>query len=98
MNYVSSTDLSLKYQMFATSDRSDIGIRKFKFVAKTQFLKLVIYQSILYLRTPYFHLNYLHKKISDEKRCVSVKGKLFIVFNKFLNIIGGLVSFRSNFT
>ena len=38
MNYVRSNSLSLKYQGFPPSDCQDIGIRKFEFVAKTQFL------------------------------------------------------------
>ena len=38
MNYVRSKSLSLKYQGFLPSDSRDIEIRKFKFVAKTQFL------------------------------------------------------------
>ena len=38
MNYVRSNSLSLKYQGFPLSDCQDIGIRKFEFVAKTQFL------------------------------------------------------------
>ena len=36
--YVISNSLSLKYQEFPTFDSQDIGIRKFEFVAKTQFL------------------------------------------------------------
>ena len=39
MNYVRSNSLSLKNQMFTLSYCKDIGIRKFEFVAKTQFLK-----------------------------------------------------------
>ena len=38
MNYVRSNNLSLKYQRFASSGSKDIGIIKFEFVAKTQFL------------------------------------------------------------
>ena len=38
MNYVRSNNLSLKYQGFPPSDSQDIGIRKFEFVAKSQFL------------------------------------------------------------
>ena len=38
MNSVRSNNLSLKYQRFATSGCKDIRIRKFEFVAKTQFL------------------------------------------------------------
>ena len=38
MNYVRSNSLSLKYQGFPPSDSQDIGIRKFEFVAKSQFL------------------------------------------------------------
>ena len=38
MKYVRSNNLSLKYQMFTPSSCRDIGIKKFKFVAKTQFL------------------------------------------------------------
>ena len=37
MNSVRSNNLSLKYQMFIPSSRKDIGIRKFEFVAQTQF-------------------------------------------------------------
>ena len=38
MNSVRSNHLSLKYQRFTPSGYKDIGIRKFEFVAKTQFL------------------------------------------------------------
>ena len=38
MNHVRPNSLSLKYQGFPPSDSQDIGIRKFEFVAKTQFL------------------------------------------------------------
>ena len=38
MNTVISNNLSLKYQRFRASGTKDIGIRKFGFVAKTQFL------------------------------------------------------------
>ena len=38
MNSVALNYLSLKYQKSTTSGSIDIGIRKFKFVAKTQFL------------------------------------------------------------
>ena len=38
MNYVRPNRLSLKYQGFPPSDYQDMGIRKFEFVAKTQFL------------------------------------------------------------
>ena len=40
MNSVRSNNLSLKYQRFTPSDWKDIGIRKFDFVAKTQFIKI----------------------------------------------------------
>ena len=35
-----SSSLSLKYQRFTPSGCKDIGVRKYKFVAKTQFLRL----------------------------------------------------------
>ena len=38
MNSDRSNKLSLKYQRFTLSGCRDIGIRKFEFVAKTQFL------------------------------------------------------------
>ena len=38
INSVRSNNLSLKYQRFTRSGGEDIGIRKFEFVAKTQFL------------------------------------------------------------
>ena len=38
MNYVKSNNKSLKYQRVTTSGRGDKEIRKFEFVAKTQFL------------------------------------------------------------
>jgi len=38
MNSVRSNNLSLKYQVFTPSGLQDIGIIKFEFVAKTQFL------------------------------------------------------------
>ena len=37
-NFVRSINLSLKYQRFTRSGCEDTGIRKFEFVAKTQFL------------------------------------------------------------
>ena len=40
---VRSNHLSLKYQRFTPSGYKDIGIRKFKFAAKTQFLCKSIY-------------------------------------------------------
>ena len=40
MNPVSSNNLILKYQIFTPSGCKDIGIRKFEFRAKTQFLKV----------------------------------------------------------
>ena len=46
MNYVSSTNPSLNYQMCTTSGRWDIGIRNLKFVAKTQFLCLKLFNSL----------------------------------------------------
>ena len=45
MNYVRSNSLSLKYQDYhikIPSDCQDIGIRKFEFVAKTQFLLITM--------------------------------------------------------
>jgi len=38
MNSVRSNNLSLKYQRFTPTGRKDLGIRKFEFVAKSQFL------------------------------------------------------------
>ena len=35
MNYVGSNNISFKYQRFTSSGSKDMGIRKFKFVAKT---------------------------------------------------------------
>ena len=40
MNFVRSNNVSLKYKRPTPSDCKDIGIRKFEFVAKTQFLSL----------------------------------------------------------
>ena len=40
MNPVSSNNLILKYQIFTPSGCKDIGIRKFEFRAKTQFLNV----------------------------------------------------------
>ena len=36
MNFVRSNSRSLKYQRFTSSSCEDIGVRKFKFVARTQ--------------------------------------------------------------
>ena len=47
MSSVRSYNLSLKYQRFHPSDCKDIGIRKFLFVAKTQFL-YILQDSILF--------------------------------------------------
>ena len=38
MNIVRSNNLTFKYQMFTSPGRKDIGIRKFKFLSKTQCL------------------------------------------------------------
>ena len=38
MNYVRLSNLSLKYQKFTRTVYKDIGMRKFEFVTKTQFL------------------------------------------------------------
>ena len=38
MNFVRSNNVSLKYQRPTPSGRKDIGIRKFDFMTKTQFL------------------------------------------------------------
>ena len=46
MNYVRSNSLSLKYQGFPPSDSQDIGIRKFEFVTKSQFLCLTFYKIV----------------------------------------------------
>ena len=51
MNHVRSNSLSLKYQGFPPSDCQDIGIIKFEFVAKTQFLYLA------YRGQKYFYLS-----------------------------------------
>ena len=40
-----SSSLSLKYQRFTPSGCKDIGVRKYKFVAKTQFLRLELKKS-----------------------------------------------------
>ena len=40
MNLILSNNLSLKHQRFTLSGCKDIKIRKFDFVAKTQFLNL----------------------------------------------------------
>ena len=39
MNYLRSNKISFKYLRFTPSGSKDIGIRKFDFVAKTQFLE-----------------------------------------------------------
>ena len=41
MNSVRSNNLSLKYQSFTTLGCKDVGVRKFEFVVKTQFLYVV---------------------------------------------------------
>ena len=42
MNSVRSDNLSLKYQSFTTLGCKDVGVRKFEFVAKTQFLRYLL--------------------------------------------------------
>ena len=42
INFVMSNNLSLKYQRFTTSGSKDIGINKFEFVTKIQFLYTVL--------------------------------------------------------
>ena len=44
INSARSNSLSLKYQRFTPSGCKDIGVRKFKFAAKTQFLYVKIIQ------------------------------------------------------
>ena len=51
MNSDRSNNLSLKYQRFTPSDREGIGIRKFEFVAKTQFL----YECAILKKLSLFH-------------------------------------------
>ena len=46
INSVRSNSLSLKYQRFTTSGCKDIGVRKCKFVAKTQFLFSNIFSAL----------------------------------------------------
>ena len=57
MNYVRSSNPSLKYQRFTPSGCRDIVLRNFEFVAKTQFLSpslmlnkriLICYESIIF--------------------------------------------------
>ena len=77
MNSVRINNLRLKYQRFAPSDCKDIGIRRFEFVAKTQFLCLAyntpqqpmsvqpfgrLYAIYIYIRM--FCFLYRHYKIS----------------------------------
>ena len=53
MNSVKSNNLSLKYKRLTLSDSKDKGVRKFQFVAKTQFLfnkKVTIDFSVFSLR------------------------------------------------
>ena len=38
LNYVRANSQSLKYQRFTPSYSTDIGVKKFEFVAKTHFL------------------------------------------------------------
>ena len=49
MNYVKSNNLSSKYQRVTPCGRRDKGIRKFEFVAKTQFLCSKVYLIEVYL-------------------------------------------------
>ena len=49
MDFVRSNDLSLKYQRFTSSGCKHIGIRKFEFVANTQFLYLHEKMPILFI-------------------------------------------------
>ena len=42
MTFVRSKSISLKYQRFTTLGSNDIGIRKSEFVAKSQFLSLIL--------------------------------------------------------
>ena len=51
MHSVRLNILSLKYQRFLLLGRKDIGIRKFKFVAKNQFLFEIISKKILIARS-----------------------------------------------
>ena len=59
MNPDRSNNLSLKYQTFTPSGCKDIGIRKFEFVAKTQFL----YEEFIILSRTYAIFKILTEKL-----------------------------------
>ena len=58
MNTFRLNILSLKYQRFSQSGCEDIGLRKFEFVAKIQFLCIIISPDCVQVRAPgwYEHL------------------------------------------
>ena len=58
MNSVRSNNLNFKYQTFTTSSCQYIEIRKFEFVAKTQFL---CYSQILIVKDRLFQVFYDNK-------------------------------------
>ena len=63
MNYVRSYSLSLKYQGFPPSDSQDIGIKKFEFVAKSQFLSFPF--SVAYANSEVTHVEHKEKSQLD---------------------------------
>ena len=55
MNSVTPNNLSLKYQKFTPSGCKNIGIRKLKFVTKTQFLYKITIQPLFEKQSETYH-------------------------------------------
>ena len=86
-----SNYLSLKYQKSRTSGSIDIGIRKFEFVAKTQFLSFFFFKSSLapsVMNTPQNRLTgcWICITITNQTLvyCIMINLKLNSVYSYFL--------------
>jgi len=62
MNIVKSNNLTLKYKMFTSPGSKDIGIRKFKFLTKTQCAPYFIYRE----SKIFIIKSILHSKFREE--------------------------------
>ena len=72
MNSVRPKNLSLKYKRFTSSDRKDIGIRKFEFVTKTQFLYSVTVPVVSEQNLWNIHVCIFHLKIMKMLKLFSL--------------------------
>ena len=84
INFVGSNSLNLKYQRFTSSICEDIGIRKFKFVARTQILCIKIYAYITVNFLQKLNCSkYLKKYINNFSQVVNIAyDRYWIVYKK----------------